>query len=286
MAVRTLRAPTDDDAAEVARVMSLTSPDPVPEDDVRRTWAAPAFDRERDARLDGESYVQLEDLGDGRVWVDVRGRPSEAMLDWAEERGREKADRLLSGSWSTNEAILRQLERRGFRTIRHALRMAIDLTEPTAEPAWPADLEVRSFRAGDARRLYEAQQEAFQDVWEPVGATFEEWSHWLLEAPWFDPELWLLALDRDEIAGFAICHARSGDPATGSIRLLGVRRPWRRRGLGRALLLHSFAELRRHGFRRGGLGVDAESITGAHELYESAGMHVEARFDVYEKNPG
>jgi ribosomal protein S18 acetylase RimI-like enzyme len=53
--------------------------------------------------------------------------------------------------------------------------------------------------------------------------------------------------------------------------------------LGRALLLHAFAELRRRGFRRAGLGVDAESLTGAHKLYESAGMHVEARFDVYEK---
>ena len=99
----------------------------------------------------------------------------------------------------------------------------------------------------------------------------------------FDPSLWFLAVDGEETAGFAICHRRSGDPETGSVRLLGVRRRWRRRGLGRALLLHAFAELRRHGFKRAGLGVDAESLTGAHKLYESAGMHVEARFDVYEK---
>jgi ribosomal protein S18 acetylase RimI-like enzyme len=49
------------------------------------------------------------------------------------------------------------------------------------------------------------------------------------------------------------------------------------------LLLHSFAEFRRRGLRRAGLGVDAESLTGANRLYEEAGMHVSARFDIYEK---
>ena len=41
--------------------------------------------------------------------------------------------------------------------------------------------------------------------------------------------------------------------------------------------------IRRRGFRRASLGVDAESLTGAHKLYESVGMRVERRFDIYEK---
>jgi ribosomal protein S18 acetylase RimI-like enzyme len=283
MAVSSLRAPTDDDVAEVARLMSEASPEPVQEDDVRRVWTSPGFDREQDARLDADSYVQLRDFGDGRVWIDVRGRPSDAILDWAEERASAKGRRLISGSWSTYETILRDLERRGFTLVRHSLRMAIDLGGPTPAPAWPDGVEVRSFRPGDERVFYDAQQESFLDSWEPIEETFENWSHWLLDTPSFDPGLWFLAVEGDEAAGFAICHARSGDPETGSVRLLGVRRPWRRRGLGRALLLHAFAELRGRGFRRAGLGVDAESLTGAHRLYESAGMHVEARYEIYEK---
>jgi ribosomal protein S18 acetylase RimI-like enzyme len=62
-----------------------------------------------------------------------------------------------------------------------------------------------------------------------------------------------------------------------------VLRPWRRRGLGRALLLQAFAAFRERGLARAALGVDAESLTGANRLYESAGMHVAARFDIYEK---
>jgi mycothiol synthase len=47
--------------------------------------------------------------------------------------------------------------------------------------------------------------------------------------------------------------------------------------------LRAFAAFRERGFARAGLGVDAESVTGANRPYEQAGMRVIARFDVYEK---
>jgi ribosomal protein S18 acetylase RimI-like enzyme len=78
-------------------------------------------------------------------------------------------------------------------------------------------------------------------------------------------------------------HPHSVQPDLGWIRVLGVRRPWRGCGRGRALLLHAFREFRRRGFARAGLGVDAESPTGANRLYESVGMRVSARFEIYEK---
>ena len=60
----------------------------------------------------------------------------------------------------------------------------------------------------------------------------------------------------------------------GYVGLLGVRRPWRRKGLGEALLLRSFQAFRERGWTRGTLGVDASSPTGATRLYERAGMRV------------
>ena len=71
-----------------------------------------------------------------------------------------------------------------------------------------------------------------------------------------------------------ICRQDSVDPTAGYVAMLGVRRPWRRQGLGEALLAHSFAEFRRRGYTRGTLGVDASSMTGATRLYERAGMSV------------
>ena len=143
---------------------------------------------------------------------------------------------------------------------------------------------MRTFRSGDERVFYELQQETFEDSWEHVAVPFDKWAHWLLQPPMFVPDLWFLALAHGEPAGFAICHPHRENGDLGWVGILGVRRPWRRRGLGRALLLHSSSEFRRRGLRRAGLGVDAESLTGAHRLYEAAGMHVAARFDIYEKD--
>jgi ribosomal protein S18 acetylase RimI-like enzyme len=67
------------------------------------------------------------------------------------------------------------------------------------------------------------------------------------------------------------------------VAALGVRRPWRGRGLGRALLLHTFGEFHRRGVTRISLGVDSENPTGATKLYESAGMQVELEQVVFER---
>ena len=64
---------------------------------------------------------------------------------------------------------------------------------------------------------------------------------------------------------------------------LGVRRPWRKRGLGLALLYHSFGEFYKRGNRVISLGVDAASQTGATRLYKKAGMHVASEYVSYEK---
>ncbi len=69
----------------------------------------------------------------------------------------------------------------------------------------------------------------------------------------------------------------------GFVNILGVRRPWRKLGLGLAFLHHAFGEFYRRGKRKAGLGVDAENLTGALRLYEKAGMHVHMQFDLFEK---
>jgi ribosomal protein S18 acetylase RimI-like enzyme len=100
----------------------------------------------------------------------------------------------------------------------------------------------------------------------------------------FDPTLIFLAMDGDQIAGVSLCRPHSQyDSELGWVRSLGVRRPWRKRGLGLALLRHSFNEFYRRGKRKVGLGVDSQNLTGALRIYENAGMHVAQAEDYYEK---
>jgi ribosomal protein S18 acetylase RimI-like enzyme len=65
---------------------------------------------------------------------------------------------------------------------------------------------------------------------------------------------------------------------------LGVRAPWRRRGLGELLLRTAFAEFARRGETRVGLGVDGENEAGATRLYERVGIRVAFRVNVFRKD--
>jgi ribosomal protein S18 acetylase RimI-like enzyme len=67
------------------------------------------------------------------------------------------------------------------------------------------------------------------------------------------------------------------------VDILGVRRGWRRRGIGLALLGAAFTEFHRRGIPRAELGVDSENPTGATRLYERAGMHVAHAWETWEK---
>ena len=92
--------------------------------------------------------------------------------------------------------------------------------------------------------------------------------------------MWWLAWDGDELVGFVIPFAGDRGAVIGD---LAVRKPWRGRGIGRALLLAAFATLRERGQHVARLNVDAQNVTDAVRVYEAAGMHVSRRFDVMER---
>jgi mycothiol synthase len=171
----------------------------------------------------------------------------------------------------------------GFELVRHSFQMTRPLDE-IDPPVWPNGIRVATFEAGQVAAVHAAAQEAFADHWEHRDTPLEEWRKWHIEDPRFDPSFWFVAWDGDEIAGVSLCRVHSsGDPQHGFVSTLGVRRPWRRQGLGTALLLHSFADMKRRGMTKASLGVDAENTTGAVRLYERAGMTVDQRYDVYRK---
>ena len=84
---------------------------------------------------------------------------------------------------------------------------------------------------------------------------FEQWVANRIEAPEFDPTLWFIVREGDEIA--AVLRGKPELAGAGWVGALGVRPRWRKRGLGLALLHHAFGEFYRRGQPRVGLGVDA-----------------------------
>jgi GNAT superfamily N-acetyltransferase len=105
-----------------------------------------------------------------------------------------------------------------------------------------------------------------------------------MNTPRFDPLLWYVAWDGNQIAGTSMSEVIG---EKGEVMHLGVRRPWRRRGLGMALLLRTLGEFYRRGIYMVRLNVDAQSLTNAHLLYARAGFQVINTYCNYEKRlPG
>ncbi|HSC50981.1 MAG TPA: GNAT family N-acetyltransferase [Gaiellaceae bacterium] len=244
---------------------------------------------ERDGRITGYLDVFRED--ESHSDVDARGldRPTaEALLAEAQAHVRESnggLPQVLRGVAQGDDDLVRGVyEDDGWRLVRSSFRMLIDLDDELPEPVWPEGLEVRDARADEAERIHEAHMDAFADHWEFHPQPFEQWRSFTIDRTDFDPSLWWLVVDGDELAALSLNRWHfSGDPQSGWIEVLGVRPPWRRRGLGAALLRHSFRDFRARGATRVGLGVDAENTTGAVRLYERVGMRVVRRNDIYEK---
>jgi GNAT superfamily N-acetyltransferase len=84
------------------------------------------------------------------------------------------------------------------------------------------------------------------------------------------------AVDGDEVVGYALNAFFPDDEEVtgrrdGWVESLGVRRPWRGRGVASALLEHSFNAFLYAGMTHSMLGVDTENPTGAFRVYENVG---------------
>ena len=220
-------------------------------------------------------------------WIAVRPEVqgtglSTELLARAEQYARQAGGSTLkAGMLAGNERARALLESHDFREVRHFYRMQIDLDTPPSAPEDVEGITIASFRPEDAQAFHAAINEAFEGDWGFHAMPFEEWKAHRLEAPETDTSLWFVAWEGGEAAGAIRCDAMKF--GGGWVGALGVREPWRGRGIGMALLRRAFAEFHSRGVAHVGLGVDAQNPTGATRLYERAGMRVMTEDIVFEK---
>lgn len=275
--------------------------------DMRLEWQSPEFTLTTDAwivfSLEGKA-VGFADVGhrehariftSGNVHPDYRGRGiGTQLLQLNEERAYQHCAEALADarvsilSWVSEKSIATQqlLEKHDFKKIRSFWRMKIELNEASPMAHWADGITIRTLAdySDDPnmfRTVFEADEDAFKDHWGHTPTDFEEWEHRTKKRENFDPSLWFLAMEGNEIAAVALCEDEK--ELGGWVNSLGVRRQWRRKGIGEALLYQAFGEFYKRGIREIYLGVDASSLTGATRLYERVGMHVHRRSDIYEK---
>lgn len=274
----------------------------------------PGFNPETDIRIflneKGRlvGYAELWDLaephvrlrGFGAVHPEFLGMGvGSQILDWLDHRAQQSlplapadAQVVLHNHVSAlNQRAHRLHEAHGYIHVRTSYRMRVDFIQPPIPAVIPSGIQLcRIENEADLRLGVLADYEAFQDHWgfvrngESFEAFYKRMSHFLTHDPHVDLNACFIAKEGDQVAG--VCFNAIGtvqDEQQGWVNILGVRRAWRKRGIGLALLLTSFNEFFQRGMTSAGLGVDSENLTGALRLYQQAGMQVDEQYSMYEK---
>jgi len=204
--------------------------------------------------------------------------------------------KIHSNNYRTDGVGRQLLLDRGYKRIRSFYEMKIEMISAPLAPVWPVGILVRTMLTGQEKAIFRANEEAFhnepsnsakEDSANEFAARFARWQQWLQTIPDYTPAFFFVAWDGDEIAGVALAFPKDPEFSDmGWLQSLSVRQPWRRRGLGLALLHHLFGVYYSRGIYKVVLTVDSAELTGATRLYERAGMHTFLQWDRYEKELG
>jgi mycothiol synthase len=232
----------------------------------------------------------------GFLHPDWRGRGiGSALWDAAEMRIREIAfghpkdmpKFFHVEPFDTEKALVTLLESRGYQPVRHETHMVRDLSDPFPEAPLPPGLEVRPVNPEHIRPIFEASNEAFRDHWGTRDESEEEYKS-QLESPDFHPELWKVAWAGDQIASVIHNFIDADENAEyqrkrGYTEGICTRRPWRKLGLARSLLVQSMQMFKEMGMTKTALSVDSQNISGALRLYEGVSYRKVKQQTIYRK---
>lgn len=261
-------------------------------DDLRKLWESLKIeDVTCTAHADGHlaGYAELLEGDSIYVYLAERGNVDLAfqLLNILEDKAvahKTKKVKLFTKISEKNNTLLQLFASNGYRSNLSFLMMELEMDEPPPAPEPVEGIVIRPFIKGqDEQGTYQADEEAAEDKGYHTPLNYEDWvKRMRMDKESFDPTLWFLALKGNEIAGVAL-NVYDPESNIGWVDHLSVRRAWRRRGIGRALLLHSFGEFYRRGVRHVKLNVDSKSLTNAPRLYEQVGMKTIQQYHIYIK---
>ncbi len=220
-------------------------------------------------------FMAMVDALEGRLQAIAADHPAAETL--FETFGGDKAPE--------RDALLRGI---GYEPVRHGFSMLRPSVDDLPDAQLPAGLEIREVLPEHLPAIWAADQKAFRDEWGFRPATDQDYHLFLNDPVMSDTSLWRVAWDGDEVAGQVRAYINAEENERfgrlrGYTEHISVRRPWRRRGLARALIAASFPLLRARGMTEAALGVDTENVSGALRVYEGCGFQPISRTTTYRK---
>ncbi|MDI6099751.1 GNAT family N-acetyltransferase [Actinoplanes sp. NEAU-A12] len=308
------RRPTLDDVPAILELVhasdiaAVGAPD-YTSDEVRDDLTTPNTDPARDSWLaldvsgkvvgwafPGNSTGGSRDMANVYFWPGIGLPALKPLLELLMARMVERAAELghdvyevRAGAIPGETALIEALTGAGFSFLKQFARMhlSLDGVSPVA-PEPPAGVTVRPVRHGDEtemRAFHAVIEDAFKDSDHPAMA----WDGWRAQidaaaATPFDE--WFVAEIGGEIAGVLQSTDGGAETDEGWVKHLAVLRPYRKRGVGEALLRRAFATYAAKGRPKAGLGVDLANPTDAASLYFKVGMDALYRANIYRTTIG
>jgi len=218
-----------------------------------------------------------------------------AMLAWTEDRLRQVASThektgprfFQAGAADTEKGTTAMLEKAGYQPARYDFNMSRPISEPLPDAPMPPGLEVRPVKPEHIRPIWDAMQEAFRDHWGFAEEGEETYLAWQGQSS-FQPAIWKVAWDGDQVAGMVLNFVDEPENIEykrlrGYTEGISVRRPWRKKGLARSLIVQSIQMFKDMGMTETALGVDSQNLSGALRLYQGVGYCQTKQFSIYRK---
>jgi mycothiol synthase len=306
-----LRRPTLDDVPEILKLAHASDIAAVGEpdftvDDIREALSGPNTDPTVDCwvaldergEIVGWAYLDNDTAAD-REFVEVyvwpqRGEAAlQTLLDLQLQRVAERAKTfghdnvtVRAGAIPTEQKWISVLAGAGFEFLKQHARMGISLEGfSSAIPEPPAGVTVRPVDATDEaelRRFHATIEEAFHDT-DHLATDYDAWLHGVTAESSVSYDEWFVGEVDGEWAGVLQSSDSTAEDGEGWVRNLAVLRPYRRRGVGEALLRRAFAAYAGKGRSKAGLGVDMANPTRAARLYRAVGMTPKYEANIYQR---
>ena len=184
-----------------------------------------------------------------------------AVLAYVSERawalGKEVLQLQVKQSDESSRAFL---ERRGFQKVggEEAVSLRLDAPQPPSVPPDGIRILSRRERPDVVEAMYEVYVECDQDVPGSSGPlTLEGWRALDIDRPSRSPDLAFVALDGDEVVGYAVADIFGDEGHHG---FTAVKRAWRRRGIATALKRAQIAAATDLGLKRLATGSEERNL--------------------------
>jgi len=192
-------------------------------------------------------------------------------------------------SWGVDSQIwfTGLLKTHNFEAVRYGIEMTRPCKQPVDVSPLPEGIVVRQPAPQEIRKVWDAKNEAFRDhfgFFEPTEKDYQNW----ISSTYFDPGLWKVAWDGEEVAGMVLNlinrdENEQFDRKRGYTENICVVSHWRRRGIARGLLTRSIKMFQEMNIKETALGVDTDNPNDAVKLYKDVGYIEQKRFMTYRK---